>query len=176
MGRNVPFWCFVRLQGRLFRPFSDSLSSTNFAVQASGEVGEDAPRSLAGRWPVGRRSRHGCFCQPGYRYVWRRSWLGLLGPAGFPFSLLPAVGPIFRRNPTAGRGGIDPCAPRMRERLGTPADGGYARIALRGSTAPKTAAGTKYGKERRAMLDTVNVCGLPYVIPDSMSPTGRRER
>jgi hypothetical protein len=25
MGRKVPFWCSVRLQGRLLLPFSDSL-------------------------------------------------------------------------------------------------------------------------------------------------------
>src|SRR5215217_4287092 len=37
MGRKVPFWCSVRLQGRLLLPFSDSLYA-NFAKSPKGEL------------------------------------------------------------------------------------------------------------------------------------------
>jgi hypothetical protein len=31
MGRKVPFWCSVRLQGKLLLPFSDGLSTVDFS-------------------------------------------------------------------------------------------------------------------------------------------------
>ncbi len=54
----------------------------------------------------------------------------------------------------------------------TPSDEGYALIVLRGSTTLKTAAGMKNRQDRRVVPARVNVRGLPYVIPDSMPPTG----
>jgi hypothetical protein len=43
---------------------------------------------------------------------------------------------------------------------------------LRGSTTLKTAAGKKNRYDRRVVPAMVNVRGLPYVIWDSMPPTG----
>src|SRR5215217_7702239 len=39
MGRKVPYWCSVRLQGRLLLPFSDSLSTVDFSHLETKGVG-----------------------------------------------------------------------------------------------------------------------------------------
>src|SRR5215203_7176449 len=51
MGRKVPFWCSVRLQGRLLLPFSDSLSTH------SGECRSNSQGATYGCAP--RRPRRG---------------------------------------------------------------------------------------------------------------------
>ena len=48
-----------------------------------------------------------------------------------------------------------------------------ARIKLRGSTTPKTAAGKKNRYDRRVVPTMVNVRGIPYVTLDRLTPTGK---
>src|SRR5215212_3404548 len=42
MGRKVPFWCSVRLQGRLLLPFSDSLGETVWKSGIGPEWGSES--------------------------------------------------------------------------------------------------------------------------------------
>src|SRR5215213_10027483 len=49
MGRKVPFWCSVRLQGRLLLPFSDSLSTSTLAIRLRSKP----RRSSVPQRPVG---------------------------------------------------------------------------------------------------------------------------
>jgi hypothetical protein len=62
MGRKVPFWCSVRLQGRLLRPFSDSLSThlgECIGPRWEKHLSPEVPRSFAAYYDRGGDIRDG---------------------------------------------------------------------------------------------------------------------
>jgi hypothetical protein len=89
------------------------------------------------------------------------------GPTGFTSSLLPSA-PSFA---AARAKGWAIHATHTRAVGHTDRRESCTRHAAR-AYHPKNAAGTKNRQERRVVLATVNVRGLPYVIPGIMSSTG----